>query len=119
MATSHGVIYVPQIEGWAAEEILVGETTVDPSEIKAIDTLAIDYFRSCKWMIQVNDTIKFKTFEIMTLVDGGDISHAEYGVLGEDIDYSLDVLKDSDNIILQITNHETSILNIKFKRINL
>lgn len=103
------------IPGTALSNISVG-----PSATVTIDQVVGANTPSVKWMVTVIDTTNSKTvsYEINALNKfNSSISHNRFGVLGDNIDHTVNVQLSAGNINLNVTNNETTNIAVNVVRI--
>lgn len=83
---------------------------LSPNETQIIDTYKSLEYRTIKWLVTITNKTKklYRTFEVLALNKNTSCFHTVYGIIGDVIDYTVDVELDliNNNIILSITNLE-------------
>lgn len=103
-----------------------GETkisdTVAASSVKIIDTISTSTTKSVKWFLTVTNTNTNdrQTSEVLAQHrNGSSPSYNRFGLIGDSIDLSVDVLINASNLELEITNNETDDISISARRFNI
>lgn len=94
--------------------------TVPASSTSVIDSVPTADSRTAKWVVVVTDTTNDKTqaFEILALHKNGTTStHNMYSILGDQIDFALNVIIVGTDLTLQITNNEAVSIEVDAARI--
>lgn len=81
--------------------------TVGPSATVNVDTVPIGMYRSSKWLITVTDeTLDLATsYEVLAMhTQLTNPTHNKYGIIGDIVLHSLDVVLIGTDLILQVTN---------------
>ena len=84
-----------------------------------IDTLDINVYRSCKWLLAVSDLIEGKNSmrEMMSIHSNGSIWHCVYGILGDPISVQFDAQLIGQNMTIICTNGASNNLQVDAIRI--
>lgn len=85
--------------------------------LDAVDTLSTI---ACKWIVTIEDTLssEVRSQEILGMHRfGTNPSHNVYGIVGDKIDFDIDVSIVGSAMLLQVTNNEPNTLNATIVRI--
>ena len=93
--------------------------TSDVGSTIEVESVDMEIIRSCKWIVTVSNpfTGKYRMSEVMAFHDGTTAQHLHYGMFGEPISYTLDVVSIGGRMILRVTNSEVSPLVVDAVRV--
>jgi hypothetical protein len=94
-----------------------GSISINASQTVTVDTIPSGSGNAVRWLFSVLQTVSedFLEGEISARKKGTDVKHSHV-LVGDQVDYDLDVVEDSGAMKLNITNNEAETLDIKFIR---
>lgn len=100
-------------------QIVPAAVPIEPIQVVTLSTTVISSVpiadvRSVKWVITITNLVgpNYKTSEVLALHDGVTATHTEYGIIGDDIDCTVDVTVSLGNMELQLTNNTAQTLYV-------
>lgn len=82
------------------------------------DTVPLSHNHAAKWIVfGTIDDVNFKSEEILAIASNSDVKYSVYSILGEEVDFEVDVILVGSNIVFNVINSEASELTIKIKRL--
>ena len=108
----------------SAWEIASSKTVINeiPSSVtQNCDSISISLYRTVKWVVSITNNVdgKYLSFEVLAVHDNTDVIFNEYSIIGDNINYVIDVFIDSGNLTLSLTNNELNNINVSILRFSL
>lgn len=93
-----------------------GSAVIDPAENVNVDIIDLSISLCNVWFLSVFLGAKVEHSWISAVKTGTAIVHTQHSILGNKILYDLNVIELAGKMILNISNNDTSAINIKFNR---
>ena len=95
--------------------------SINPSSSKDIDSIIISASKTCRWLLEVRDNVagKISSEEIIAQEKSSAVKFTEYGIVGDFINYVVNVTSDGTNIKLNVTNNEGNQILTKILRMTI
>lgn len=116
-SSQQGIQGPPGLDGTT----VVQADTVDISAglPEVIDSLLVSDTRSIKWFLTINDplTDRHRSLEVLAVRDSSGMTHQSYGMIGDPLDYIINVVISGPNILLTFVNNELNDLDVQILRL--
>jgi hypothetical protein len=94
-----------------------GKKDIDSAETETVDSVLLSSSLSNTWTVKIVFGNKTEHSIVAGIKTEADVEHIQYGISGDTIDYTLDVVIDGGKMKLFITNNESSLISVKFARV--
>ena len=96
-------------------------TEVSATNTTTCDSISNTVYRTAKWVISFTETTggKFAATEVLANHNGTNVIFNEYSMMGDAIDYEIDVELSGGSILLTVKNNEAKTLTVSVLRFSL
>lgn len=116
-ACEQGPPGTPGLDGTGV--VALTPVVVAPAATEPVDFLAINTYRSVKWIVTITDSVGsfYKSYEVLAVHNGTTALYTVYGKIGDPIDVTTEVAINGASLELQITNNSSNSITVDGQRL--